>query len=354
MEHTKAASSGPGARDERQEGASSAAAARVEESPGDRSRPLQDDESRIAPDVADGIDVRFVDVGAPWLETVGGDPAGTRLVAGVAARVRLLFDDTKADLRHEVEWEAVIHPVADEIDVGDAAEVDYDDRDLRTDPSGVNHVFVLPEAKIHTKTLFSKAQTQLKDRLYREETLALYTNRELKLTSRIDESIEDFGFRCDREAEERADADVAKLRGTLEGKSDRVHAAMEKSEDRIRELQSDVSSRGRDQLLDIGMSVLGGVFGGRRSTRSILGGARRASSKERVKANAEERLVTAQNRLEERVDELDELENELTDSLFEIQADWDERAKTVEEIAVPLEKADISVHDFTLIWIPTA
>jgi hypothetical protein len=268
--------------------------------------------------------------------------------------VRLLFDDTKADLRHEVEWEAVIHPVADEIDVGDAVEVDYDDRDLRTDPSGGNPVFVLPQAKIHTKTLFSKAQTQLKDRLYREETLALYTNRELKLTSRIDESIEDFGFRCDREAEERADADVAKLRDTLESKSDRVRAAIEKSEDRIRELESDVSSRGRDQLFDIGMSVLGGLLGGRRSTRSILGGARRASSKERVKTNAEERLLTAQNRLEDKVDELDELENELTDSLFEIQADWDERAKTVEEIAVPLEKADISVDEFTLIWIPTA
>ncbi len=353
MEDTKAASGGLGARDEGREGASGAAAARVDEPPDDESRPLSDDESTLAPDVADGIDVRFVDAAAPWLESVGGDPAGTRLVAGVAARVRLLFDDTKADLRHEVEWEAVIYPIDDEIEVRDAVEVDYDDRDLRTDQPGGDCVFVLPDAKIHTKTLFSKAQTQLKDRLYREQTLALYTNPELKLTSRIDESIEDFGFRCDREAEERADADVAKLRGTLETRSDRVRAAIDKSEDRIRELESDVSSRGRDRLLDIGMSVLG-VLGGRRSTRSILGGARRASSKGRVKANAEERLRTAQNRLEEKVDELDELETELTDSLFEIQADWDDRAKSIEEIAVPLEKADISVDEFTLIWIPTA
>lgn len=314
---------------------------------------LADNESTLAPDVAAGVEVQYVDPSAPWLADVGGSPTGTRLTAGVATRVSLLFDDTKADLRHEVEWEAIISPIDDELDVDVAIEVDYDDRDLRSEPVADNPVFLLPEAKIHTKTLFSTAQTRLKDRLYRGETLELHTNPELKLTSRVGESLEDFGMRCAAAAEDRADADVAKLRNTLEKKADRIRAAMEKSEDRIRELESDVQSRGRDQLIDIGMSVLDGVLGGRRSTRSILGGARRASSKGRVKGNAEERLRTAENRLAESVDELDELETELTDALFDIQSDWDDRAKIIEAIAVPLEKTDISVDDFTMIWIPT-
>ena len=127
----------------------------------------------------------------------------------------------------------------------------------------------------------------------------------------------------------------------------------DRSEDRIRELESDVDSRGKEQILDIGMSVLGGVLGGRRSTRSILGGARRASSKGRVKGNAEERLKTAENRLSDKADELDELETELTDSLWEIQSDWDDKAKEIETIEVPLEKIDISIDEFALIWIPT-
>ena len=315
---------------------------------------LADDESAVAPEVADGVSVHWVDPGAPWLEAVGGDPDGRRLVAGVAARVRLLFDETKADLRHEVEWEAVITPIEGEIDADDAIEVDYDDRDLRDAPLHDDVVYVLPDAKIHTKTLFSKAQTQLRDRLYRSETLGLWRNPELKLVSRVGESREDFGFRCDAEAGERADADVAKLRDKLEDKADRVRLAIEKAEDRIRELEQDVESRGRDQLLDIGMSVLGGVLGGRRSTRSILGGARRASSKGRTKANAEERLRTAENRLSEKVDELDELETELTDALFDIQADWDERAKVIEAMEVPLEKTDIGIDEFVLVWIPTS
>ena len=96
------------------------------------------------------------------------------------------------------------------------------------------------------------------------------------------------------------------------------------------------------------------MLGGRRSTRSILGGARRASSKGRTKANAEERLRTAENRLSEKVDELDELETELTDALFDIQADWDDRAKVIEAMEVPLEKTDIGIDEFMLVWIPTS
>ena len=316
----------------------------------ERETQLRDDESDIAPEVADGIDVHFIDPASPWLADVGGDPDGRRLVAGIAARVNLLFDDTKADLRHEVEWEAIISPVDDEIDVDDAIEVDYDDRDLRREKVREDQVFVLPTAKIHTKTLFSKAQTQLKDKLYRGEALELFYNPELKLASRVGESKDDFEQRCNDAAGDKADEDVAKLRKSLETKADRVRAAIDKSEDRVRELEADVSSRGKDQILDIGMSVLGGVLGGRRSTRSILSG---ASSKRRVKGNVEERLKTAENRLADKVDELDELETELTDSLWDIQSEWDDKAKEIDTIEVPLEKTDISIDEFSLIWIPT-
>ncbi|MGI9605637.1 MAG: helicase HerA domain-containing protein [Acidimicrobiales bacterium] len=314
---------------------------------------LADDESTMTPDIADGVPVRYVDPGAPWLDTVGGSPEGRRLVAGVASRVKLLFDDTKADLRHEVEWEAVISPIADEIDPDDAVEVDFDERDLRTDPTSDDLVYVLPEAKIHTKTLFSSAKTQLKGKLYREQALALFTNRELKITSRVGETEADFLKRCDAAAEDLADADVAKLRTSLEKKMDRIRVAIEKAEDRVRELEQDADSRSKDQVLDLATSVLGSVLGGRRSTRSILGGARRASSRQRMKSNAKQRLETAENRLGEKVDELDDLETELTDSLFEIQADWDDRSKEIESIEVPLEKTDITIDDFTLVWIPT-
>ena len=175
----------------------------------------------------------------------------------------------------------------------------------------------------------------------------------LKLASRVGESKEDFTQRCNDVAGDKADEDVAKLRKSLETKMDRVRDAIDKGEDRIRELENDVDSRGKEQLLDIGASVLGTLLGGRGSTRSILGGARRATSKRRVKGNAEERLKTAENRLSDKADELDALETELTDTLWEIQSDWDDKAKEIDTIEVPLEKTDISIDEFSLVWIPT-
>lgn len=313
-------------------------------------RQLREDESDFAPDVTEKVKVRYVDPASPWLEEVGGDPDGKRLVAGIAARVNMLFDDTKADLRHEVEYEAIIFPVDDEIDVDDAIEVDFDDRDLRKEPVGEGYAYVLPDAKISNSTLFTQAQTSLKDKLYRNETITLMTNAELKLTSRVGETAEDFEQRSVAAAGERADEDAAKLRKSLETKIDRIEAAIAKSEDRIRELETDVDARGKEQMMDIAGSVLGGLLGGRRSTRSILGS---ANSKRRTKGNAEEKLRTAENRLEENADKLEALEEELTDSLWEIQSEWDEKAKEIETVEVPLEKTDISIDDFVLVWIPT-
>src|SRR3954454_18446698 len=45
------------------------------------------DETTLMPAVASGVAVRWAAVAAPWLASVGGDPAGTRYEAGVAARV---------------------------------------------------------------------------------------------------------------------------------------------------------------------------------------------------------------------------------------------------------------------------
>ncbi len=58
---------------------------------------LAEDEVAAMPEVADGTPVRWVDPAAPWLTELGPgvDPTSTTLRAGVAARVQVLFDDTR-------------------------------------------------------------------------------------------------------------------------------------------------------------------------------------------------------------------------------------------------------------------
>jgi hypothetical protein len=64
-------------------------------------------------------------------------------------------------------------------------------------------------------------------------------------------------------------------------------------------------------------------------------------------------LQTAQNRVAEKIDELDELEADLQDAVIEIDDEWNEKAANIEPSDVPLEKTDITIDDFLLVWLPT-
>ncbi len=313
---------------------------------------LADDESAVAPEVADGVEVAHLDPAAPWSRQIGAVAGGRRLRSALVARVRLLFDETKGDLRHEAEWEAVVFPLGADVDGDDFVAVDYDDRDLRADPPP-NAIYVLPDAKIHTKTFFSTAQRVLKDHLYRSQQLSLLRNDELKLYSRVGESEEEFATRCARAADDRADEEADELRKSMAKKEDRIRAAIAKAEDRVRELEADSKDRKRNEVLSGAIDVIGGLFGGRKSTRSILSGVRRASSSRRISANASQRVESAKNRLAEKTDALEELADALTDALQDSQDAWEEAAQNIVSYEVGLEKADISVEDLVLVWIPT-
>ena len=172
---------------------------------------LADNESAVAPQTADAVSVKYLDPGVDYADQVGASATGKRLQAGLAVRVELLFDDTKAKLRHEVEWEAIITPLDGPVDADDAITVDYDDRDLSGKaPEGT--VYILPDAKIKNKTYFKSAQTAIKNHLYRNEELELFYNPSLKLYSRVDESREQFETRCQQEADNNVDKEADKLR----------------------------------------------------------------------------------------------------------------------------------------------
>ncbi len=317
-------------------------------------------ETLLRPRAADGIQVRYLDPAASFIETIGAQSSGTRLQAALAVRVNLLFDDTKADLRHEATWEAIITPLNGPVDADKAIRVDYDERDLLSE-APANAVYVMPstDTKIANKTYFRAAQTDIKNELYREESIELYRNKTLKLYSRIGESAEEFEQRCAQFADDKADLDADKIRQMLTKKIDRINIAIQKSEDKVREIQFDAAIRRKEQksnqVMDIAGGLLGSLLGGRRSTRSMITtGLRRSQSKGRMIAKAEERLKTAENRYEELIEDRQALEDTLGEDLFEIQQEWDDKSSDITSLAVGLEKTDISIDDIILLWIPVS
>ena len=308
---------------------------------------LADDESPVPPTIASGVRVAYLNPAAPWSGEVGVGREPGRLEAGVAVRVHLLFDESRADLRHEEEWEAVLFPLASQIRAADAVPVDFDDRDFRdTPPEGA--VFTLPDVPVDRADFFRGLAADLKEDLYRARTLEVLRNAELKLYSRVGETEAAFRERCSRAAETEADGEAASLRDRYERRLDTARRRVDEAERRVRELEVDVGARRQQEVVAGAGELLSMFLGGRRRTRSLSGVASRRSQTRRTG----ERLQSAEEKLADYGEAVRELEEELTEELTELWEKWKRVAGDVEAIEVPLEKTDIRVEDPVLFWAP--
>ncbi|MFW2332271.1 helicase HerA-like domain-containing protein [Ilumatobacter sp.] len=312
---------------------------------------LGDDETTVMPEVTDSVPVRWIDVAAPWLPDAGGDSRGRRLQPIVVARVQLRYDETKADLVHDEEFECVIDSLGDTVDASRAISVDYDDRDLRDEaPEGA--VYVMTDAKLTNKTFFTGIERDLKDHLYRNRSLEIPANRELKLYGRPGETPEEFRARCERAAEDAADAEIAELRDKYEAKVTKLRGQIAAAEDRVDVLEEEASSKRNSELLSTAGSILGGLLGGK-SKSGMLGKLGTAAGRRGRTRASGERVEAAENKVERLEDQLADVEADLAEEVTELDQRWTEVAGAIEAIEVPLEKTDISVAQLVLAWMPT-
>ena len=316
---------------------------------------LAHDEITLLPEVASGVAVRWADVASPWLATVGGDPRGTRYEASVVARVALRYDDDKAELVHDEEYEAVLFPLADPVDATRSIAVDYDDRDLRLDAPNPC-VYRLPNAPVKDKTFWTRVERDLIDALVRSRTVDLQANRDLKMFARPGEGADDFTTRCLGAANDLADKETAALRSKYADKVTRLQTQIQASEDRAEVLDTERKGRRSEEMLSTAGSILGGLLGGRRSRGgllgSILGKAGGAAGRRTRTAAAGDRLDAAENKLEGLHRQLEDLETELTQEVTDIDAKWMATAKNINTLQVGLERTDVKVTQLALVWIP--
>jgi len=316
---------------------------------------LADNETLVAPNAPKGVPVYYLDPAAPWGPEIGAEARSTTLAPAAVARVHLRFDDRAAGVDHQEEWEAVLFPLDRSPDVASARAVDYEARDLRAAaPDGV--AYTLSDVPIDEATFFRGLSTDLKDELYRERAISVFRNPQLKLYSRVGETEEAFLGRCDEAGRKAADAAAVKLRDRFEKKMDRVHAAIERAEDRVEQLEVDKSSRRSHELIAGVGDLLGAFFGGKKDTRSITTRAGRvakgASSRRSTSTRTEQRLKTAEDRLEEEQVKLEDVEEALLDELTELNDLWAERAEAIETVEIGLEKSDVTVDEIALLWVP--
>ena len=99
-------------------------------------------------------------------------------------------------------------------------------------------------------------------------------------------------------------------------------------------------------------SVLGGLFGGRRSRGGALGQLGRAAGRRGRTSAAGERLDAAQNKVNSLSEQLLLLEGEMQDEVTAIDVRWSNVAKEITTVDVPLERTDVKVTQLVLGWLP--
>jgi len=309
------------------------------------------DTSPIMPEVAQGIGVRWVDPATSWLASIGATNGTARYVAAAVGRVHLRYDDTKADLVADEEYEAVLMPLDAAADPSTATAVDYDDRDLLTSaPPGI--AYVLTGAPLKSKSFWSNLERDLVAHLVRSRSLEILANRPLKLFSRAGESREDFAARCQAAAADGADADAAKLRDKYATKVQSLEAQRQAAESRAEVLSAEAKGRQHEELLSTATSILGSFLGGRSRSSKLATDLRRAAGQRTRTSTTNERLGAAQSKTAELAQRMTDLEAELAEELSAITTGWDQKAAAIDTVPVGLEKTDVQVTQLVLAWVP--
>ncbi len=296
--------------------------------------PLAADESPVAPAVAAGVPVSYLDPAASWAAQVGAVP-GHRLVPAAIARVLVRFDDTKADLILDQEYEAVLSALSALPDARAFVAVDYDDRDLLpTAPPGA--VYRLPPSEVARKPWWTTLQRDLTDHLVRSLTVEIPTNPTLKLYGRVGESAEQFAARCQAAAADGGDQAIAALRSKYERRLGDIQR-------RVTTAQGAVDRQRSQRNSSMASDMLGGLFG--RRSMSI--------------GTSMRRMSTANSRVDAAESRVDDLERQLADVQADLDAEtraiadqWRAKAADLSTMAVGLERTDVRVTQLGLVWIP--
>ena len=200
---------------------------------------------------------------------------------------------------------------------------------------------------------FASLAGALKDAVYRTATLALWKSPGLKDVSRPGESEQQFRLRISQAVREQRDQKVEKLRSRYAPKLAVLQERIRRAQQKVEKEQSQSSQQTMQAVLSTGSSILGALFGRKiASTANVnraataMRAAGRASREKQDVALASENLKQLQEQHEA------------------LEAEFKAEAKTLDDAVspdrLPLEqftikpkKADISVVQVSLAWVPT-
>jgi len=302
----------------------------------------------VAPAVAPGTQVCFLDPAAPWAAKIGAVTSpGATLKPMVAATVNLLYDESPARIEHREVFEAILTMPGQPMTDQNVIAVDHDVRDFtQTAPLGAQ--FGGPEHPIGKASFWTGLRTDLVDFLVASRRIRVWKNAGLKVYSRVGELESEFRARCIEAANDEADRAIASLRDKYRVKIEGVRDQLAVADRRVAELDAAIDASRQEEVVSGAGDLLGAILGGRRRNTISRAASRRTQTRQ-TEARREKAEGTKANKLAD----LAELEADLAEEIMTITSKWDDLAALIEPVEIPLEKVDVKVAEMKLVWVPS-
>lgn len=232
---------------------------------------------------------------------------------------------------------------------------EWDETDLPvilTEPEFADADYRDLPAEVTQKKSYTNWMTSLKNHLYRDRKLSLFTCTELKQTSAPGESESDFRIRLRLSAREERDRLIEKLRRKHASKFSTLDDRIRRAEQKIEKEKSQKSSKTLSTAVNFGSSILGALFGRKLGSVSNI---RRAESviKSATSAAAEAGDIrAAEEQYAALIQEREEFGATVESEVQQISDQLDTDLMKFESIEISPRKADTAVDRIALLWLP--
>ncbi|BAF70994.1 ATP-binding protein [Sulfurovum sp. NBC37-1] len=182
---------------------------------------------------------------------------------------------------------------------------------------------------------------ELKAYLYQEEGLELYRCRSPKLESRPGESRSDFIVSVQDVLQQKKEDEIEKLKTRYASKEKVLQDRLLRAQERVAKESSDSTS----SMIEMGISVLGALFGKTSPTkigRTISKGGRILKEHGEM-SRAEERVAKVQ-------DDIDALNDELEEKIDKLSEKYNIENCTIESFKLKPRRTDIDIESCAIVW----
>jgi len=259
----------------------------------------------------------------------------------MAAKSEIYYFDQKRgiDVTKEQFWYLDVEGIR-AVDWDDAVEERYDFTKLpHVEPKDASYAEI-PEC-VAVDSGLKDAKDELEDYLYQRSSLEMFRCRSLRLESELGISEGEFRVEVQNHLDEKKEDDLEELKEKFGKKELRLQDQFKRAQERVEKEKGDQLS----SLLNVGVSILGALFG--RTTATKIG-----TTVSRGSRALKERgdVSRAEEKAQEIEDKIYDLGDELDEKIDELSTKYDIDNYEIEPFSIKPKKRDIDVPNIGILW----